>query len=689
MSIEFLTNEDKTEINKDLAQIETKVKDTEAKLTEKADKTAVSSPYNFKGTATLATLPASGNAINDTYYCTDAKCKYTWNGSEWFQSSLNETEYEEELNALNVKTSDGNLPDASLASRKKTDNICDKYNVNIIPGTINSSLTVINNAVYTLSSIQIPAKATNYYFYTAESIEGLSMGTTKIYANTELPQHGAAVTNTGSVPGQTPHIKGIISVPDTCRYLILSLTFTDLVGTYDEKAAVALARTQKVLESFVVRETDKKKYAEVDYGEMTYEEPYILDVQEENLPPELVEEFKKPKEYGTIKRNISLSVGENLINTTDSNPNDYLWDETIVIYGEGWGGTLVDGLTHELNYEEPIEIHVETKKGSIYFVEWDLEYKDYQSRSSTKVALGNSYAQDTYFGGTHIEMLVRSEGGALFIYPLKSFDGTIKNISCKLVTDSDENIEQELNNILINSGNGELFGRWNVILSDNSLENTVNTTRSVSIGHSSLNSLKGGNRLIAIGTFSMANTETGDRVISIGSDSMLAVKAAEDMVSLGFGAAYYGKNLKRNVVIGAHAMNGAADSEAVENTILGYQAGYYNKKNRNTFIGTYAGYKNIGGYNNVGVGYRALHANIEGNHNTAIGPLARVINEANRSTAIGYDAEATKSDQVVIGGEGVRETLITGNLIVRGTDGVQRQIVFNADGTCSWVAVEE
>lgn len=60
----------------------------------------LSSPYNFKGSTTFAALPASGNSVNDTYYCTDKKCNYSWNGSEWKQSSMSETEYQADLIAL-------------------------------------------------------------------------------------------------------------------------------------------------------------------------------------------------------------------------------------------------------------------------------------------------------------------------------------------------------------------------------------------------------------------------------------------------------------------------------------------------------------------------------------------------------------------------------------------------------------
>lgn len=78
-------------------------------IDERAKLTDVSCPYNFKGTATVETLPVSDNEVNDTYYCTDTKCKYTWNGQAWYQSSLNESDYEDELAELSEEI--GNLTD--------------------------------------------------------------------------------------------------------------------------------------------------------------------------------------------------------------------------------------------------------------------------------------------------------------------------------------------------------------------------------------------------------------------------------------------------------------------------------------------------------------------------------------------------------------------------------------------------
>ena len=68
--------------------------------TKKANKTDISVPYKFRGNCTFASLPTSGNEINDTFYVTDKKCKYSWNGTNWYQSSLNETDYLDEFNTF-------------------------------------------------------------------------------------------------------------------------------------------------------------------------------------------------------------------------------------------------------------------------------------------------------------------------------------------------------------------------------------------------------------------------------------------------------------------------------------------------------------------------------------------------------------------------------------------------------------
>ena len=74
--------------------------ETEAALALKADKTELAIQFNFKGSCLFSELPVSGVDTNDTWYVTDKKCNYSWNGEKWFQSSMNESDYQAELTKI-------------------------------------------------------------------------------------------------------------------------------------------------------------------------------------------------------------------------------------------------------------------------------------------------------------------------------------------------------------------------------------------------------------------------------------------------------------------------------------------------------------------------------------------------------------------------------------------------------------
>ena len=65
----------------------------------------MTSPFNFKGTVEdMTALAAISNpAQNDTYYVLSEKCRYSWTGNAatgWKQSSMEESEYTDELSAI-------------------------------------------------------------------------------------------------------------------------------------------------------------------------------------------------------------------------------------------------------------------------------------------------------------------------------------------------------------------------------------------------------------------------------------------------------------------------------------------------------------------------------------------------------------------------------------------------------------
>ena len=86
--------------NADIQVINENMEKIEDLLDLKANLTDMTSPFNFKGSCTYANLPSSSNQQNDTWYVTDKKCRYTWTGSAWKQSSMDEGDYEDELSAL-------------------------------------------------------------------------------------------------------------------------------------------------------------------------------------------------------------------------------------------------------------------------------------------------------------------------------------------------------------------------------------------------------------------------------------------------------------------------------------------------------------------------------------------------------------------------------------------------------------
>lgn len=102
-----------------------KVVDTKADastLDAKANKTDLTTPFNFKGSCLSSALPSSAEQ-NDTWYCTDLQYRKTWNGSGWYQSSIEEAQYVDELSSL------------------KEDMNC-----------LNDNVSFVHNALYTLES---------------------------------------------------------------------------------------------------------------------------------------------------------------------------------------------------------------------------------------------------------------------------------------------------------------------------------------------------------------------------------------------------------------------------------------------------------------------------------------------------------------------------------------------------------
>lgn len=89
------------------------------------------------------------------------------------------------------------------------------------------------------------------------------------------------------------------------------------------------------------------------------------------------------------------------------------------------------------------------------------------------------------------------------------------------------------------------------------------------------------------------------------------------------------------------------------NTIMGYQSGYNSgAATANTFVGNQSGYNTTAGGNTF-IGYITGNANTTGTFNTYLGYNSQGSPTLTKAAAIGYNANVTANNSMVLGGTGV------------------------------------
>jgi hypothetical protein len=210
-------------------------------------------------------------------------------------------------------------------------------------------------------------------------------------------------------------------------------------------------------------------------------------------------------------------------------------------------------------------------------------------------------------------------------------------------------------------------GFYNCGLGGLSLRDNVNGYYNVAVGHGALQANTDGFFNTSVGGDALANNLTGHTSVAVGVDAL-------QMNTTG----------TLNTAVGANALNKNVTGTA--NVAIGQGA---------------MAEGNASGSENAAVGYYSLRDLVNGNYNTALGSLSGFIptsgsqntfigasagNNASQkldpenSTAIGYGAYTTKSNQVVLGNSTVSETVLRGavlagsSLAINGTtniDGVR------------------
>lgn len=357
--------------------------------------------------------------------------------------------------------------------------------------------------------------------------------------------------------------------------------------------------------------------------------------------------------------------------------------ENIVTLGTGWSGNNVDGYTHTDGNTEPLSFAINAVDGESYIIEYDCSL----SGDSILLKLGSAenlesvYPTSPYNGTKKNQWGLVSTGdnGILQVIPVSSYTGYIKNLKCYKITENGtKEITVALNNVGIGNLPKHIAGFYNFYLSPTSMQKSVNGTRNVAIGYASLRDIISGGRNIGLGTFSLSNLIYGENNIGIGADAMIYPTLAENIIAIGKGAMGNGKQRTDDIAIGRYALAGNPTKETVtqKNVAIGLEAGRDCESSGNVFIGSAAGAKTSKSANNVYIGKNAGSNITTGWGNTIIGADAKSTGNFSQVTVVGQGAQATKHKQAVFGPDATEETILKGNVLVRGVDGVFREIAY-------------
>ena len=223
----------------------------------------------------------------------------------------------------------------------------------------------------------------------------------------------------------------------------------------------------------------------------------------------------------------------------------------------------------------------------------------------------------------------------------------------------------------------------------------LSATENILIGENAGNSITTGDYNLCIGKDTGTAITDGYNNVCIGHDAGKTVIGGYQNVLLGYRAGRLITTGYDNICIGPFA--GERLTEGFENTILGTAAGaFLTTGDRNTFIGFSAGQGTILENNNTYIGFQAGFPNQTGEDNTAIGRNSgrvSVSGDGNTwigmrtgntgtgftySIAIGYHADATASNQMVVGSV---EAPITAMYLGEGvTSATPQDLTINATG---------
>jgi hypothetical protein len=229
--------------------------------------------------------------------------------------------------------------------------------------------------------------------------------------------------------------------------------------------------------------------------------------------------------------------------------------------------------------------------------------------------------------------------------------------------------------------NATTTGEYNDAFGVKALTNNITGSRNKAFGQSALLYNETGNDNCAFGQSTSINNLSGSRNSAFGNNAMAANITGNDNCAFGANALYY-NTADNNCAFGKDSMftNGTGSA----NSAVGYQSLYSNTTgSSNCAFGQITLYSNTTGVENTGLGFRAgygaagdeatsvdTYCTFIGAYASRVGtvPTATVLTNA---TAIGYNAKVTASNQVTIGNASVTALRVPGASFVASTTDLQ------------------
>jgi hypothetical protein len=199
------------------------------------------------------------------------------------------------------------------------------------------------------------------------------------------------------------------------------------------------------------------------------------------------------------------------------------------------------------------------------------------------------------------------------------------------------------------------IGNYNSAFGLEALRNNTTGSGNTATGFLTLHSNTTGALNTAMGYEAMRSNTTGGGNTAVGNSAMYTNSVGWGNAALGENALYSNTDGSQNTAVGAWTLR--SNTTGIRNTGSGVGALEANTTGgHNTADGYYALYHLTTGSSNTAVGAEAFRNITSGNNNTAVGMGAAMVPAAGgltNTTALGYQATVTASNQVRIGNPGV------------------------------------